>query len=316
MKPFIILVAVLYSPCSFSQDGFDSLRSIAYNYYVNEHKPDSAVYWYLQLAEKYPDRNKAIVQNAIGNCYLKMGLDSIAENHYLFCLSAKRSKEPASNAQTNASLSLSEMYYRKGLYRKSLTFLEYTKTIYMPMKRLCRSGGGGHLQDMAFAHKKSVCYYGMNMKDSAVAVLTPYMFWPTRDVLMDSVAYDMISRYFVFALFDLLGKDEARVKLQEAVRNRVYTLKYKVYGTDTTIFASAECYVIYAGAKIFLDPGYGIQVLQRDEIPENLAETKLLNEFMESPAYQYITKPGFIEYPGYISLHVPSERFMKRRSLN
>jgi hypothetical protein len=151
---------------------------------------------------------------------------------------------------------------------------------------LCQGTHGGYEQRLTFAYRKSLCYYGLNKKDSAISELVPLIFRPRYDVYIDSLDFEAMTQYFVNTVFEVFGITQSQNELKKAIKNLVYKPSYE--DSYNMIMFSVDCYITFAETKINLEYGGGYQVDKKGEIPEFLSKKALLKEFTDSPAHNYI----------------------------
>lgn len=288
MRFFFIILTFLIANFTFGQNSLDQLWCKAFDFYLNKKQFDSSLFYYQEINRQFPNISPTYINNQIANCYLKSGDTTNAELFYLRCLSLDRSLDSLSyfQFQTTACYALSSIYYNRKQFRDALTFLDYTKKIYRPLRRECQGLHGGYEGRLTFAYSKSQCYYGLNMKDSAISELAPVIFRPGRDVYLDSLLYEEMTQYFVSTVIEVLGTKNARTELQRAINNIIYKPTYDY--SQKIIMCSVDCFIIFAKTKINLDPGAACQVYRNGEVPGFLLKNTLLKEFMDSPAYNYI----------------------------
>lgn len=145
---------------------------------------------------------------------------------------------------------------------------------------------GGYEQRLTFAYKKSLCYYGLNQKDSAIGELAPLIFRPRYDVYIDSMDFEAMTQYFVNTVFEVYGIAKSRMELKDAIEKLIYKPSYE--DSYNMIMFSVDCYITFAKTKIYLDYGGGYQVEKKGDIPAFFSKKALLKEFTDSPAYNYI----------------------------
>jgi tetratricopeptide (TPR) repeat protein len=286
MKVFISILTILTANSAFGQASFDRLLDKAFDFYFNGKQFDSSLFYYQEINRRFPDTRPAYINKQIADCYLGLGDTANAKMFYLKCLSIDRYQDSLGFSQTGASASLSAIYYNRQQFKEALTYLDYTKTIYRPLRWLCQGMHGGYEGRLSFAYKKSLCYYGLSEKDSAINELAPLIFRPTEDVYLDSLEFEEMSRYFVNTVFEVLGVTRARNELQKAIKNLTYKPGYE--DSYNMIMFSVDCFITFANTKIKLGSGGSYQVDKKGEIPEFFSKETLLKEFTDSPAYRYI----------------------------
>ncbi|NII27721.1 hypothetical protein HB364_21745 [Pseudoflavitalea sp. X16] len=292
MKILTTIFLLLAANATWAQHTYEELSDKAFDFYLHKNKFDSALFYYRQIDQLFPDERPVYTNGQIATCYLKLGDTSKAEKYYLRCLSFDKSLDSVGLSQTRASFALFDIYYARQQFRQALTYLEYTKTKFKPLRPLCQGTHGGYEQKLTFAYKKSLCLYGLGEKDSAISALAPYIFRPVWDVYLDSVEYETMSRYFVNTVFELYGKTKAKAHLQDALNQLVYKTHYDEQ--SGMIFFAADCSIRFLNTTISLYPGGGCQVDKKGDIPEYYSKETLLKEFVDSPAYQYIMTDDLI----------------------
>lgn len=271
---------------TFAQSSPSHLWNKAFDFYLNKKQFDSSLFYYRQLNQQFPNVSPTYINNQIASCYLKSGDITTAESFYLRCLSLDRNLDSLGSFQTTACYALSNIYYNRKQFRDALTFLDYTKTKYRPLRRVCQGLHGGYESRLTFAYRKSQCYYGLNMKDSAISQLAPVIFRPREDVYLDSLLYEEMTQYFVNTVIEVYGRINARTELQKAINSVIYNPTYD--DNRKIIMFSVDCFITFANTKINLDPGGACQVYKKGEVPSYFSKDTLVKEFMDSPAYNYI----------------------------
>jgi tetratricopeptide (TPR) repeat protein len=268
------------------QSSLDKLWDKAFDFYLNKKQFDSSLFYYQQISQQFPNTRPTYISNQIADCYLELGDTTNAEKFYLQCLSIDRHQDSLGFSQTGSCFSLSNIYYNRKQFREALSYLDYTKTKYRPLRMLCQGTHGGYEGKLTFAYRKSLCYYGLNKKDSAISELAPLIFRPRWDVYLDSLEFEEMTRYFVNTVFEVFGVTKARNDMQKAITNLTYKPSYE--DSYNMIMLSVDCSITFAKTKINLDSGGGYQVDKKGEIPEFFSKETLLKEFTDSPAYRYI----------------------------
>jgi tetratricopeptide (TPR) repeat protein len=288
MKLIAIIIFLLSAELTFAQTSFDQLLDKAHGFNFNTNQFDSALYYYRQVSRIFPDRKSSYISYRIAESYLSLRDTGNAEKYFLNCLSFDKRLDSMSFVHQQSALSLSKIYFDRKDYRSALTCLEYSKTKYRPLKMMCEGLHGGYEASLDFAYMKSLCYYGLHKKDSAVAALAPLIFRPRWDVYLDSLEFELMTRFFVNTVFEVYGVTEARLKLQNALSRIIYKPVYHIEKTEHSIWLSLDCSITFAKTKINLEYGGGYGVTKKGEIPEFLSKQNLLKEFTDSPAYRYI----------------------------
>lgn len=286
MKVLITILAILTVGTAFAQSSLAQLSDKAFDFFLNKNKVDSALFYYQQISRQFPATRSTYITNQIADCYMELRDTANAEKFYLQCLSIDRRQDSLGFSQTSSCYALSNIYYDRRQFRQALNYLNYTQTEYRPLRRLCQGTHGGYEGRLTFAYRKSLCYYGLGQKDSAISVLAPLIFRPRWDVYLDSLEFEEMSRYFVNTVAQVCGLTNAIIELQNAINNLTYNPSYE--DSYNMIMFSVDCFITFGNTKINLDSGGGYQVDRRGEIPEFFSKETLVKEFTDSPAYQYI----------------------------
>jgi hypothetical protein len=293
MRTLLIILTFLTAKATVAQTTVDLLWDKANDLYCKK-QFDSSIFYYQQITrEQYPKNWQAFINDKIADCYLGLSDTTNAEKYYLQCLSIDKRLDSVGFSQTRTCKSLSSIYYHRKQFRQALTYLDYTKTKYKPLRMLCQGTHGAYEQRLEFAYKKSLCYYGLDKKDSALIQLAPLIFRPTWDVYLDSLEFEEMSQYFVKTVFEVYGCAKARTDLQKAINGLIYIPNYDT--SYNMISLSVDCFISFAKTRVYLDGGGGYQVDKKGDIPSFFSKDTLLKEFTDSPAYKYIM--GDIDYP-------------------
>lgn len=284
---FIITGFLLTYTCS-SQSIVDQLsnRSVLFNLH-----PDSALSYFLESNRQFPGIRPVYTNYMIALCYSRIGDMDNAEKFYLQCLSLEETPETYGNMKNEASSWLSVFYFERMQFRKALDYLEFTTTTYKPKRRECAGLFGGYRGALEFAYTKSLCYYGLGEKDSAISVLAPLIFRPKHDIYFDSLKFENIIWFFVNTVTEVYGAEKAKHDLQQALKKLVYRPAYREYvsmGSSVVTICSVDCSINFAKTKINLAYGGGSQVMKKGDIPEYYSKEELIKIFTGSPAYQYL----------------------------
>lgn len=286
MRVFVTILTFFTANAALGQSSLDKLWDKAFDFYLNKKQFDSSLFYYQQISQQFPDTRPTYIYNQIADCYLELHDTTNAELFYLKCLSVNKSDDSLGLSQTGSCFSLSKIYYNRKQFREALTCLDYTKTKYRPRIMLCQGTHGGYEQRLTFAYRKSLCYYGLNKKDSAISELAPLIFRPRNDVYIDSLDFEAMTQYFVNTVFEVYGVTQTQNELKRAIKNLSYKPSYE--DSYNMIMFSVDCYITFAKTKINLDNGGGYQVDKKGEVPEFFSKKTLLKEFTDSPAYLYI----------------------------
>jgi hypothetical protein len=293
MKGISILISILIVGFAHGQTADDKLSDKAFDFFL-KNKYDSALYYYKIFSQDFPEKHPLYISNQIADCYLELADTANAEKYYLKCLSIDKGllDSVVGVSQLHACFSLSNIYLNRKQFRKALTYLDFTKSKYKPLRMLCQGTHGGYEAKLEFAYSKALCYYGLNKKDSAIKELGPLIFRPRWDVYLDSLEFEEMTRFYVNTIFEVYGTVQPKDKLQYALKNLTYVGNYDQ--TTSTIMYSVDCFISFAGTKINLDTGGGYGVDKVGDIPDAFSKENLLKEFTDSPAYQYIMSCKFV----------------------
>lgn len=289
MKFFLTILSVLIFNAANTQITPELLFSKANDFQYKEQKADSVLKYYQEIRQSFPHYSETYILYLIAKSYLEIGDTSQAENYFLKSMQIDNKSDSLDFGlgKHSSCLELAELYYKQKKYRKALSYFDSTKKEHKRLKTLCQ-GGYGPTSQLIFQYKKAVCYYGINIKDSAIISLAPYIFEPPDYDYIDSLEYDTISKFFVSTVFELYGKKNAKKRMNKAIKNIIYMQAIQEEPGSMFKWLNVDCSISYLGTKISLVDSGQFGLTKSDSFPNYLTKEFLLQEFTESPSYKMI----------------------------
>ncbi len=305
MKNNISLVLFFLSVryCAAAQN-YLPLDSASNVYYHGNYKLGLVLY--KEELKKLPIAKKTVGQNIflkgfymklLGDTYLKM--DSLTQ--------AKEILEQLMKLETDASMQeqcrteLADLYFKEKDYRKAIYYYAMHDGAW----------SHAHFDDVnqfevnyyrAIALSK--CYEGLNFKDSAIVVLTPYVFssyrqlgylfkWVREPVnIKDSLKHDSVCMRYLTLLKQRYSNSNIKNELKKAEASYEYIEETKATKSDSVYFdKSLICKTQFYGLNITVAEGSVFLKRSDLELKKNYFFTKeqMLQRFRDLPLYKMIT---------------------------
>jgi len=253
----------------------------------NHPHPDSALALALKLQKEYPEYQPALTEDLLARCYLQKGDSLRAERYFLKLLSRGSLGDSLQDLRASASNQLADIYFAQQKWRAALDHMHWQLTKYKPQHRMCMGGCGATFK-FRDAYREAVCWYNLNAKDSAIAVLGPKIFRPNAFYCWDDddLSYDTISRFWVNTVFELYGKAAAKAELIKALK--MVTYRETIDTKYPTHYLEADCRTRFLGMILHLDEnvGYGLEPGQTS-IPY-VSKEIFVQDLKQSYAYKMI----------------------------
>ncbi len=188
-----------------------------------ENMYDSALNMFQEMYNRSGRKYYARAHGNIADIELKLGNLDLADSLYRLCL--RDTNKDAELEKYLATLKLADIRIKDKNYREGLLYLDIHQT-YKP-GIFCSVGS--YERRLALNWRYSKCLSGIGDIDSAINLLTPFMFKGRELISFNEKYYDSLGNYY----YGLLLKKFGRCEVQELVRNSIDSLHYKE-SLDTT----------------------------------------------------------------------------------
>lgn len=272
MRTTFILIAILKSQIVFCQSP-DSINSRAFEFYSVKQQFDSAVYYYKTLQSLYPNFRTGYITYQIGISLLKNG-DSLLAKEYL----SKSLSEsgPFEGYSCDACGKIGDIYFAQRNYSSALKYYDS-----LLIKYPCFPYGPYQYKGLTVKFLKSLCLDKLGYTDSAISILTPYMFDTERYSALNYV--EMVDT-FIGMLRKVYPDSRIKKELKAGLKGIVYKIENSARAGEKDI----ECYMSFFSKKVIL-VGAGISKTIPDaEIPSSFQKPLAVRQLKSSPAYKSI----------------------------
>jgi len=272
MRTAFILIAILKSQVGFCQS-VDSINSMAFEFYSSKQQFDSAIYYYKTLQSLYPDYRTAYITYRIGMSLLK-NEDTLQAKEYLS--KSLLTSEPLEYESCDACGKIGDIYFAQHNYSSALKYydsitIKYSGFPYDP----CQYKG------LTIKFLKSLCLDKLGYTDSAISILTPYMF--------EAEGYRTLNyEKMVDAFIAMLRKVYPDSKIKNELKAGLKGIVYKIDNSPRAGEKDVECFMNFFSKKVIL-VGAGIsKTIPGAEIPSFFQKPFAIRQLKSSPAYKSI----------------------------
>jgi len=288
MKSIITIFAITFSLSSFGQYADSSLHMKAFRMYQNE-KFDSAIIYYNQLLNLEVDNRDDYYFMQLGKCYFELKQFEKSKRCFLDCLTVIDTVFKNNYAQRESCFLLSEIYQLESNYEASLNILKVAEAKF-PFRKICNAGE--FERKMVLNDKFAFNFEKLNLIDSAINYLTPYMFSNVDDLLIDSSDYlKIVNNYY-----RLLCKKSSPKEVKDIFERAIIDIYYKKQ-VDTTnshittnTWYTVESHFSLFGKKVYLcDVTYDVNSWGGDTV-DSFQLSTLLQNLKSTPTYKLITE--------------------------
>ncbi|GEM_PF-4692233 len=181
-----------------------------------ENKYDSALSMFYEM---YNKSNNKYYSNALGNIAdieLELGNIDLADSLYRMCL--MDTSQDAELEKYYGALHLADIRIKNKKYKEGLFYLDAHQT-YKPGV-FCSTGS--YERRLALNWRYSKCFDGLGELDSAINLLTPFMFRGREIISYSEKYYDSLSKYY----YGLLLKKYNICELRALLKNSLDSLDY------------------------------------------------------------------------------------------
>lgn len=290
MRPFLIILMTFQLTLASGQDSAEKLSDKAFSYYIYDKDIDSALYYYKSLQQTFPSFRPSYINSVIGSCYLKKGDKELAKNYLLQSL-----KRPDSTDifPERSCIYIGDIFLEAKDYISALAYYDSSTTHYRTkVARMSRHRfKEGNIQTI---YKKAICFDKLNKLDTAIKIMTPYIFLNFDDYVIDSSEAEDIVDFYIALIKKRYSVKEIRQEFKIAMKE----LKYKRENDSSRLHLNPEwksilidCYFNFFGKRvdIFRLGGVGVKDFN-EETPVGWRKEDLLKEFRKTLAYKKIKK--------------------------
>ncbi|MBW4889704.1 hypothetical protein KXQ82_08250 [Mucilaginibacter sp. HMF5004] len=281
-----------------------SLSDTAFSAFHNGHYSQAInLYHQLIASEKKLRYHSSYSELMLSTCYTR--LDSLEQAKKILTQIVSPEKPVTGydlSLQENARGNLAEIYLKEKNFRKALYYYAMHDGAW----------SHAHFSDInqfevnyyrAIALSK--CYEGLKLKDSAVVVLTPYIFSTYRQLgylfkffpepvnLKDSLKHDSVCMRYLTLLKHQYSNKNIKKELKKAEGSYQYIEDLKPTKNDSTYFEkSLTCKIQFYGSTITVANGSVLLRKNELESKKNFFFTKeqMLQQFRRLPLYRLITE--------------------------
>ena len=215
---FSCFLATISHPQVVPEDAFSKLRSGDYK---------AAIRIYREKIAQKPMGQDIFM---LGECYLKTDSIEQAKQQFEKILAGKATY--FDDFETESCKNLADIYKKQKNYRKALYYYQLYPVLFIRHD----SGDGNRLRfNFLNSNEQAKCYMGLGLIDSAVKVMTPYMFCTHKDLnssnmagsnyhnLEDSLKHDTVCRFYVSLLQKQYSNQSIKTEFKKAEQSFLLT---------------------------------------------------------------------------------------------
>ena len=288
MLKLVTILSLLVSASSFSQTR-DQSNDKAFQFYMKE-QYDSAIHYYQKLVLDSSSENVTYLHQQLGKCFFMVKNYKKAEEQYLLSLGSIDSVPNYYPPLRYSCLGLADLYITTGSFEKSLKFLQLAEKSY-PYRNWC--GRGSFERKLLLADKFSICFENLNLIDSAISYLTPFMFADTAILSMDIVTYLSICKRYVMLLNKVYSSNTLKSMIECALENVYYKKESAKERGDKYTFGEmyfVNCHFTFLDSRIILENGGYEAKSWGGEPVLYFTKQYIISRLELSPTYQMLLK--------------------------
>ena len=289
MRTFLITLTIVCKNLVFAQDSAEKLSDKAFGFYVYNKNIDSALYYYQLLQQTYPDFRPAYINNVIGSCYLEKRYTELAKNYFILSLRIPDSLDTHSE---RACLKIGDIFLAAVDYSKALAYYD-SSTSYYRTKVLRMSRHRFREGNIETIYKKAICFDKLNRLDTAINILTPYIFIDFDNYIIESTNPVNIVDFYLTLLRKKYNKKQIRNEFKQAMNGITYKREvdsFMYQRNPEWKYILIDCSFDFLDKKVNIFGG-GIGVSNFDEpTPIGWRKEDILKEFHKSLAYKKLRK--------------------------
>lgn len=289
MRPFLIILTIFISTLIFSQDTAEKLSDKAFSFYLYNKNIDSALFYYKLLQQAHPNFRPSYLNNVIGSCYLEKGQTEFAKVYLILSL---RQPDSTDIYPERACLKIADIFLAAGDYRTALAYYDSSTSYYRTKFRMTRHRfKEGSIQTI---YKKAICFDKLNELDTAINIMTPYIFLNFDDYVIDSTESVNIVNFYI----NLIKKKYSVKYIRQEFKNSMKGITYQRENDSSRLHLNPEwksitidCYFRFLGKRvdIFRQGGVGVKDFN-EETPIGWRKEDLLKDLHKSLAYRKLRK--------------------------
>jgi hypothetical protein len=292
-KVFLIVLLFILSMSGYAQK---RITDEAYSkYYSGE---------YLEAIKLYRVR---VVQNAtlhdrfmLGMCYIKTDSAVQAKLELEKVIGTNDNIQFYENLKVQACDALAKFYLQKKDYRQALYYYQLYATIFEKARFDDVNKARFHFFS---ANDQALCYAGLGLIDSAITVMTPYMFYTYKTITnmmlafphysnpKDSLQHDSVSRFYVSLLQKHYRNKRIKAEFKKAEQSFTFTETRRPGGGADFVWENIKCSVdIYGIHIIFFEREVGDRKEKLLKEIQTLYYTRAyqLEQFRQLPIFKMV----------------------------
>jgi len=220
-------------------------------------------------------------QFMLGLCYIELDSTALAKQEFEKVIASK-DEHFLDNIKVDCCARVAKLYLNEKDYRKALYYYQLYAAIFEKAKFADVNWARFHFFN---ANDQARCYTALGLTDSAIMVMTPYMFYtykaltqlmfvsPNYSNPKDSLQHDSVSRFYISLLQKRYSNRRIKAEFEKAERSFMFAEDRRPVDQYGFIWENIKCSVdIYGVHVVFLEQGIGDK------------EEKLLKE-IQTPFY-------------------------------
>ena len=140
----------------------------------------------------------------------------LAKTFFLKCVNINKVSDTITYEELGSCFNLQEIFFSEKKFDTCLLYLKFPVGKRRVFRQMCQGGFGG-ISTLRSIFRESSCYYKLQLKDSAIKKLMPYIFITESPILEDSVEINSISDFFVSTIYELYGICKSKELFQKAI---------------------------------------------------------------------------------------------------
>ncbi len=286
IKNIITLIAITLSLSCLGQNADSNKHMKAFQMYQNG-KFDSAIFYYNELVNEKNHNRADYYFMQLGKCYFELKKFEQSKKYFLNCLTIIDTFFKNNHSQRESCFGLSEIYQLFNNYEASLDILKLAETKF-PHRKICNAGEFERKMDVN--NKFAFCFEKLNMIDSAIFYLTPFMFTNADDLQIDSIDYLKIVNNYYRLLCKYSSPEKVKNIFKKSIKEMVYNKKVDTTNSyiKTNTWFNVECYFSFFGKKVYLcNVIYDVNSWGKEPV-KSFEQSTILQYLKNTPTYKLI----------------------------
>lgn len=250
---FVVLISLqLFGNGTVYAQNHEEIRQQAFRYYIAG-KNDSALHYFRLAYSLAPPENKALNLYYLGSTAYNLNQLNDALHYLQACTQVPDTfrRISLSSPQREAALLLLDVCSQQENYKEVIT---WAKNIEERFNTRTGCSTGRYEDQMEITFKKARAYYYVGETDSAISILTPYMFSEEDQLILDSGIYQS---YVQTYLRWLLEKHPDQRYLKQKIENTVNSIQVDLLTNDceedmNNGFTHVKAYTQFMGITLSL----------------------------------------------------------------